>query len=379
MSFYCGGPNKILHITKGQQSSMVLSGAPIKDTVFHSDLNYVFIKHIYTSSVFNYQIPGTNEYGLTTRFTVDAYTKSLMGSFLWFLIDSSGLVMQHCLEIKANGLEPSNNTTPQVSGWLDGGLTYQAVKLIIVSGVRGRFGSAKADASIGVCRICITNVLASGSIEEVTKTETDIFISRYAINIKGVPFLQNKYLSTNVVNPYDITGTIGAKTFQILNSISTPGELELYSNPSGSGIKKGGHVYVDSNISENMEILHAIPFVANFTGLTNIVHSYAILNLPEPIPANSIAIISWADPYGRNVCYVTTAPAPNVYLIGQDLVYRPYVTGDSDLLRVGVAITTTQIIAEVYYYKRVYVNSKGYYPNDAYSLSRNMVCTIIGN
>ena len=171
MSFYCGGPNKILHITKGQQSSMALSGAPIKDTVFHSDLNYIFIKHIYNSSVFNYQIPNSNvTYGLTTRFTVDAYTKSLMSSFLWFLIYSSGLVMQHCLEIKANGLDPSN-TQPQVSGWVDGGLTYQAVKLIIVNGVRGRFMSTKADASTGTCKICITNILASGSIEEVIKTE----------------------------------------------------------------------------------------------------------------------------------------------------------------------------------------------------------------
>lgn len=128
-----------------------------------------------------------------------------------------------------------------------------------------------------------------------------------------------------------------------------------------------------------MEILHVIPFVANFTGLTNIVYNYVILNLPEPIPTNSIAIVSWADLYGRNVCYVTPAPASKVYLIGQDLIYRPYVTGDADLLRVGITITATQIIAEVYYYKRVYTNNEGYYPNYSYSLPKNMVCTIIGN
>lgn len=383
MSLFLGSDtsnNKIMHITKGHTSLLDIKGPPIATTVFHSDLNYINVKHTYSSLIYKYDIPEWNSESDPTWFTVDQYTKDLMNSYMWFIISSSGEVVKSSLEVTTWASEPTPGVSQRTSGWLNGGLTYQIVRLVYNSGVRGNFLSVGIDPKYyGNCTVCITNVTNQGVVEKPPVYESDILIKTNLIKIKGTDFLNFRFLSPGITNGYDLVGTTSSGTFQILNSTYTSGELSFISNQNETSVYKGSKPIISTALSRNMEIQYSGIFNPTISGLTNNVYTAPALYFPSAIPSSSVVFISWTTSWGRSMCFVASPNGESNYLIGANLVYRPYITGDSDLLRVKIIIYSTYIALEFYYYKRVYVGGKGYYPSDSYSIQLNMSYLVIGN
>lgn len=380
MSFYLGGSNKILHITKDTQSAATLNGPAIASTVFHSDLNYLTIDTVYSSTIYSGVIPGygATPYSTYSRFTVDSATKLLMGTYIWFVIAANGEVVKHALNTNAWGANPTSSTYPLTSGWVDGGTTYQVILFEFNNGVQGKFlTKGLGPAYNGICYVCITNILASGSVSPIPKLADSISINNGSLIVKGVNFLDHKYVSTAVVNDTDIVGNLDSGSFQILNSTASTGSISLYSNSVSSGIKQNGKIHIDSAVSNNMEISYVWPFTARFSGTTNVFSTYTIYSYPQSISSSSIVSLSWSDSAGKNVCYFTRPTGVFTYLFGTELVAGSW--GNTDKLLVGVYIYTTHIVATVFYYKRIYTGGTAYYPNYPMSIDQNLLLTVIGS
>lgn len=380
MSFYLGGNNKLLHITKGMQSATTLDGPAIASTVFHSDLNYLTVDTVYTSTIYSGVIPGygATAYSTYSRFTVDSTTKALMGTYVWFVIAANGEVVKHALNTNAWGANPTSSTYPLTSGWVDNGTTYQAILFEFNNGVAGKFlTKGLGSAYNGTCYVCVTNILASGSVVAIPKTASSIIVDNGNLIVKGVNFLDHKYVSTAVINGTDIIGRLDSGSFQVLNSVASAESIELYSNSVSSGIRQNGKVHIDSAISNNMEISYVWPFTALFSGTTNVFSTYTIYTYPQSIPSSSIVSLSWSDAAGKNVCYFTRPIGTFTYLFGTELIAGSW--GNVDKLLVGVYIYTTHIVAQVFYYKRIYTGGTSYYPNNPMYINQNLLLTVIGN
>ena len=77
MSMFIGNSlqGKILHITKGSTELGDIKGSPIGTTIFHSNLNYVNIQHLYNSNIYIHEVRGDIR---STWFDVDQNTKQII-------------------------------------------------------------------------------------------------------------------------------------------------------------------------------------------------------------------------------------------------------------------------------------------------------------
>ena len=378
MSMFIGNSlqGKILHITKGSTELGDIKGSPIGTTIFHSNLNYVNIQHLYSSNIYIHEVHGNVK---STWFDVDQNTKNLMESYIWFIIASNGEVVKSALEVNMWQSEPTG-AYPYTSGWVNGSLSYQIVRLLYDGSIRGKFYPDGIDSRyLGACSVCITNVTNTGQVLLPSPLETDILIKPNEVRIKGRDFLNFRFITPSITNSEDLVGTTSSGAFQILNSVPASGSLIFKSNSSETSIYKGSKPVISTNISKNMEIRYTGLFSPILKGYTNTTFGTTVLSFPAVLPANSIVFLTWTTNWGRSVCFIASPNGESNYLIGANLVYRGGVTGDADILRVKVIVYTTRVDLEVYYYKRVYSGSKGYYPNDYFSIPLNMSYLVLGN
>ena len=100
-------------------------------------------------------------------------------------------------------------------------------------------------------KIIYTNFFNLTYRSEPNTLTGDIKITKDSIKIGGTDYFNKKWLVTPALNSQDLTLTILGKTYQLINSVTSSGVLEIMSSANNGGmvIKKGGKTLLDSSKS----------------------------------------------------------------------------------------------------------------------------------
>ena len=242
MSFYLGkntSGDAVLAISRAHDTAATLADASNKaNLAFHS--NYSYLNIIEYTVTANKETSGgfasSSEHDVFKIAVPPALFKvaGIPRMFLMFLGQSSSPVTCHIAgTYQATGFD---GLTADIAYPC---YTYNDDTVLIVTPT---FGTASLE-----IRFILFNLDFRGNTIDNIFTNSSISLSADALMVKGVDYFSTKWLVTPAINNVDTLITMFGTTFQIVNSISTPGPVSIAVDGTRTTIRKGGKLVLDSS------------------------------------------------------------------------------------------------------------------------------------
>ena len=153
-----------------------------------------------------------------------------------------------------------------------------------------------------------------------------ISISTSAFLVRGIDYFSTKWLVTPAINNVDMMITLFGTTFQIVNSVYTPGPVSIAADGTRTTIRKGGKLVFDSSgsfqtmayrtssfaLSDNIKFtftpatIRTVPTTGVLAGL--FFHGlYSQYNPYSPATALSYGVVIWYNPT-QDTGYIPVLP-----------------------------------------------------------------------
>lgn len=238
MSLYLGEYNnkKILHIAKGSHDIAVMKAGILNDTVFHSDLGYVFVKYFPVTYVNSYTVNSIQYY--VYRIPTEFFDE-IVGTTRGYTVLTNGNAQMSQLNINISGLATNEPYSPV---YFRSDTTSTAA---YSSSVNSRYGYFHFTSLYSSVILTVALLDDSGYIYPYSDGTTDIVVNSGLFKVNGVTLNNYGYISPAQVNTRDVytSGSIAEDGgIQFVNSnISTITTMGIISRPGYSAVTSNGY------------------------------------------------------------------------------------------------------------------------------------------
>ena len=230
MSLYIGNDatHKIMHVTSNEHTIAELKSGILADTVFHSNLNYVYmVKH--TGNITN------------SLLTVSQIVKDLM-------------TVNPCIIQAQNGtwLQPFESYVQSKGAtgtWISGGVTMTIGYPAPPNGWPALYNATYN----GTCNIFIAVNVTASSFTHIAKSGSDIVLGNQKILIGGFDILNTGYVQRVQLNNVDDVINMAGEIIQITNTSNSPTSMSLKSWNGRTQILRNDVPIIDTAFGTPME------------------------------------------------------------------------------------------------------------------------------